>query len=90
MRRPTGWATADLRDAFGRERNHWVLAPPWPACGRDALREKLRECSGPDSSKSGDQLPKGAGVLSKRHEGDSTKSRFLRLGPSPQLAVILS
>jgi len=35
------------------------------------------------SSKSGDRFPKGAGVLSKCHEGDNAKSVFLRLGPSP-------
>lgn len=56
-----------------------VLAPPlnlprW----RDALRKKLRECSGPDSCKSGDRLPEGAGVLSICHEGDSAKIVFLR------------
>jgi hypothetical protein len=48
-------ATAGLRAAFGHERNHWVLAPPQPACGQDALREKLRECSRPDGCKSGNR-----------------------------------
>jgi len=38
---------------------------PQPACGREAPREKLRECSGPGSFKSGDWLPEGASVLSK-------------------------
>jgi len=80
MRWLHGRATADLRDAFGREVRNLPGAsatlnlPGW----RDALRKKLRECSGPDSCRSGDRLPEGAGVLSICHEGDSAKIVFLR------------
>jgi len=72
-------ATDDLRDAY-RVRDTRLGAsatlnlPRW----REALRKKLRECSGPDSGKSGDRLPEGAGVLSICQEGDSAKSVFLR------------
>jgi hypothetical protein len=51
---------------------------PKPAVWREALREKLRECSSPGSCRSGDRLPEGVGVLSICHEGGSTKSVFLR------------
>jgi hypothetical protein len=48
--------------------------------GREALREKPRESSGPGSSKSGHRLPKGAGVSSQANEGRRCEISFLTFG----------
>jgi hypothetical protein len=61
--------------------DHLVIASPrtcpW---GRETLREKPRESSGPGSGKSGDRLPEGVGVSSHANEGRRCETSVLKFG----------